>query len=87
VWNRLSRPVFEGSTRPTSGSTTPKFGEVVRRAGKTPAQVVFRFALQSGILPLTGATNPHHMRENLESLEFELPGEDVKTIENLLIAF
>ncbi|MEY4705935.1 MAG: hypothetical protein RL042_2140, partial [Nitrospirota bacterium] len=31
------------------------------------AQVVFRFAMQVGMLPLTGTTNPQHMKEDLQA--------------------
>ncbi|HEY0160874.1 MAG TPA: aldo/keto reductase [Thermoanaerobaculia bacterium] len=62
---------------------TPAFRRIVQRTGRTPAQVVFRFALQVGMLPLTGTTDPAHMREDLAALDFELPLEDVAAIENL----
>ncbi len=60
-----------------------RFREVVARVGRTPAQVVFRFAQQVGMLPLTGTTDPAHMREDLASGEFSLSDEDVRTIERL----
>ena len=59
----------------------PAFQRLVARTGRTPAQVVFRFALQVGMQPLTGTTDPRHMREDLQSYEFELSPEDVRTIE------
>ena len=61
----------------------PRFVDIVRRSGKTAPQVVFRFALQVGMLPLTGTTDPGHMREDLACAEFELPEEDVRTMERL----
>lgn len=61
----------------------PAFREIVKRVGRTPAQVVFRFAMQVGMLPLTGTTDVQHMREDLAATEFELSTEDVATIENL----
>jgi diketogulonate reductase-like aldo/keto reductase len=51
--------------------------------GKTPAQVVFRFAQQVGMLPLTGTTDVKHMREDLEADGFELSQGDVRTIETI----
>ena len=56
------------------------FREIVARVRRTPAQVVFRFARQVGILPLTGTTDPAHMREDLAVDDFELSAEDVATI-------
>ena len=61
----------------------PDFWRIVERAHKTPAQIVFRFALQAGILPLTGTTDVAHMREDLDIHDFELTDEEVRTIENI----
>ena len=46
----------------------PATDQVARRLGATPAQVVFRFAVSLGILPLTGTTDPRHMKDDLEAL-------------------
>jgi len=62
---------------------SPAFREIVHRTGRTPAQVVFRFAIQSGMLPLTGTTDAAHMREDLAATAFELSTQDVETIQNL----
>jgi len=59
------------------------FREIVARVRRTPAQVVFRFARQMGMLPLTGTTDPLHMREDLAIDDFALSDEDVKTIESI----
>ncbi len=60
---------------------TRAFAEIVMRVGKTPAQVVFRFARQVGMLPLTGTTDPAHMREDLAIDDFELSAGAVARIE------
>lgn len=64
----------------------PALEEIARRLARTPAQIVFRFALEVGMLPLTGTTDPVHMREDLEVLDFELDAEDVVRIERLGVA-
>jgi diketogulonate reductase-like aldo/keto reductase len=61
----------------------PEFWRVVERRGKTPAQIVFRFALQSGMLPLTGTTDPDHMHEDLAIFDFELTSEEMRIIETI----
>jgi diketogulonate reductase-like aldo/keto reductase len=33
--------------------------------------------------PLTGTTDPGHMREDLQSYEFELSSEDVRLVEGI----
>jgi diketogulonate reductase-like aldo/keto reductase len=64
---------------------TPAFAQIVNRVGRTPAQVVFRFALQVGMQPLTGTTDPAHMREDLGSYDFELTPEDVRAVEAIAL--
>ena len=61
----------------------PAFLRLVGRVGKSPAQVVFRFAQQVGMLPLTGTTDVEHMREDLEASRFELSEEDVRLMETI----
>jgi diketogulonate reductase-like aldo/keto reductase len=47
------------------------------------AQIVFRFAMQIGMLPLTGTTNPQHMKEDLTSDQFTLTNEELQLIEHI----
>ena len=61
----------------------PAVIKVARRAGRTVPQVVFRFALQAGMFPLTGTTSEAHMRQDLECLDgFELDENEMKAIEH-----
>ncbi|HVE73038.1 MAG TPA: aldo/keto reductase [Thermoanaerobaculia bacterium] len=61
------------------------FREIVMRVKRTPAQIVFRFALQVGMLPITGTTDAGHMREDLGAFDFELAQADVDAIERLAL--
>jgi diketogulonate reductase-like aldo/keto reductase len=53
------------------------------RANATPAQVVFAFARAVGMLPLTGTSNPEHMKQDLASSGLELSSEAIGAIEAL----
>lgn len=78
--------VYQGFSLLTANVTelrSRRFREIVARNGRTPAQVVFRFAMQAGMLPLTGTTDPEHMREDLAAGDFALSREDVQAIENV----
>jgi diketogulonate reductase-like aldo/keto reductase len=57
--------------------------DAAARTGRTPAQVVFGFALAVGMLPLTGTTSAAHMREDLACLELELTADEVLAIERV----
>jgi diketogulonate reductase-like aldo/keto reductase len=52
--------------------------------GATPPQIIFAFARAIGILPLTGTSNAEHMKQDLASLDLNLPPEAVKAIEALI---
>ena len=60
---------------------SPAVLRAAQRSGRTPAQVVFRFALQAGMIPLTGTSSPAHMREDLACLDFALEPAEVRAIE------
>jgi diketogulonate reductase-like aldo/keto reductase len=61
----------------------PDVRAIAQRFKAGVAQVIFRFAMQVGMLPLTGTTNPQHMKEDLQSDQFTLSPEDVERIETI----
>jgi diketogulonate reductase-like aldo/keto reductase len=62
----------------------PALREIATRRKLTPTQLVFRFALDVGMLPLTGTTSGTHMREDLAVLnDRPLDAKDVKAIETI----
>jgi diketogulonate reductase-like aldo/keto reductase len=50
---------------------------------RTAAQIVFRFALDVGMVPLTGTSSAEHMRADLEVFRFRLEPDEVQRIERL----
>ena len=56
---------------------------VARRLGVQPEQVVFRFAMQVGMVPLTGTTSEAHMKEDLGVFAIQLTSEEVEIIESI----
>jgi diketogulonate reductase-like aldo/keto reductase len=63
--------------------SVPAVAAIADRAGATIPQVVFRFASALGILPLTGTSDPEHMRQDLASDSFDLSAEEVAALERL----
>jgi len=63
--------------------SSPVVADVVERAGATLAAVVFKFARTVGMVPLTGTTDPEHMRGDLACDAVELTAADVEAIENV----
>ena len=63
----------------------PEVGAIAKRCKTGPAQVIFRFAKQVGMLPLTGTTNAQRMKENLEIDRMELSPEEIARIETISV--
>lgn len=59
-------------------------GAAARRYERTPAQIVLRFAMQVGVLVLTGTTDRAHMRQDLDCADFTLSEDEVARIESLV---
>ena len=57
--------------------------DIAARRAATPAQVVFRFALAVGMLPLTGTSDAAHMRQDLASRNLTLAADEVSAIEGM----
>jgi len=59
-------------------------GTISRSHKRTPAQIIFRFAIDVGMLPLTGTTSIDHMQADIAALEFELTEQEIRTIESIV---
>jgi diketogulonate reductase-like aldo/keto reductase len=57
--------------------------KIAKRHGRTAAQVVFRFALDVGMLPLTGTTDAQHMRDDLDATDFRLETEEIERVDRI----
>ena len=57
-------------------------GPLAARHGVEPAQVVFRFAQQVGMVPLTGSRDPRHLRDDLAIGRFALTPDELSAIEH-----
>ena len=62
---------------------TAPFTALCKRTQRSSAELVFAFARQVGMLPLTGTSNAEHMRLDLAALDLPLAPADVALIENL----
>jgi diketogulonate reductase-like aldo/keto reductase len=54
--------------------------KLARKHGRTPAQILFRYLTQEGIVPLTGTQSEIHMREDLAVFGFELTPAECDTV-------
>ncbi len=63
----------------------PVMDQVMATSGLTREQVVFRFAIQIGMIPLTGTSSERHMKDDLVVLTRALTEDDVLAIEKIAI--
>jgi diketogulonate reductase-like aldo/keto reductase len=63
----------------------PELARIAERHGRAVSQVVFRFALDAGMVPLTGTTDAAHMKADLEVFDFCLEPDEVGRIERLAL--
>lgn len=58
----------------------PVFGELAAKYGKSNAQIILRWHVQSGNIVIPGSKNPDHIRDNFDIFDFELTDEDMEKI-------
>ncbi|MBA3460784.1 MAG: aldo/keto reductase [Deltaproteobacteria bacterium] len=90
-WDRAVRAVcneaqivYQGFSLLTANRqvlASPKVIAIAVRHGVMPAQIVFRFAQQVGMLPLTGTKDPVHMREDLAVEQFSLDADELAALD------
>jgi len=95
AWDRQVREVcqehgsiYQGFSLLTANPdvlAAPQVRAIAAREGATPAQVVFRFAMQVGMLPLTGTSSQKHMIEDLAAERITLSADEVELIETIAL--
>ncbi len=80
------RIIYQGFSLLTANTEVlrdPVVTELAERAHAIPSQLVFAFARAVGILPLTGTSDPEHMKQDLAARDLTLAGDAVQAIESL----
>ena len=58
----------------------PTIVELARRRSKTPAQIVLRWHVQLGLIPIPKSAKPYRMAENIDVFDFELDADDLREL-------
>lgn len=59
------------------------FKKLTKKYKKSAAQIIYRWHIQNGIIPIMTSTSKQHLIENYEVFDFELSAEDMKDIDML----
>jgi diketogulonate reductase-like aldo/keto reductase len=62
---------------------SPELARIAKRHGRSVSQIVFRFAVDAGMVALTGTTDADHMRADLEVFDFHLEPDEIERIEGV----
>lgn len=58
----------------------PIFGELAKKYGKSNVQIILRWHIQSDNIVIPGASNPEHIKDNIDIFDFELTDEEMQEI-------
>lgn len=61
----------------------PIIREIAQKHGKSPAQIILRWHLQSGYIAIPGTRNPAYIKENIDIFDFELSTEEMAQLRGL----
>ncbi|MDB5523312.1 MAG: 2,5-diketo-D-gluconic acid reductase [Rhizobium sp.] len=61
----------------------PVIGEVARKLGRTPAQVIIRWHLQNGLIVIPKSVTPSRIVENFQVFDFTLDDAALKALDSL----
>jgi diketogulonate reductase-like aldo/keto reductase len=77
-------PLLRGTKAPEGkGIQNAVVLKIAEKHGRSPAQVLIRWSLQKGFVPLPKATSAHRIEENLRVFDFALDAGDVAAIDAL----
>jgi diketogulonate reductase-like aldo/keto reductase len=92
-WDRAVRDicrkhniVYQGFSLLTANPAVlqhPPIREIATRLQVETTAVIFRFAMQVGMMPLTGTTDLQHMKHDLAAGQIELTDEEIALIESV----
>lgn len=61
----------------------PEVKEIAAKHGKTPAQVLLRWIVDTGVVAIPKSTNPERLKQNLDIFDFQLTPEEVTKLSAL----
>ncbi len=61
----------------------PVFRELAAKYGKSSAQIILRWHVESGNVVIPGSRNPRHIRDNFDIFDFALTDEEMEKIASL----
>lgn len=76
----LDNSMFGNTKNKETLFSDPIISAIAKEKGKTPAQILLRWQLQTGNVAIPGSSNENHIRENFEVFSFELSTDEMDKI-------
>uniref|UniRef100_A0A182SGB6 NADP-dependent oxidoreductase domain-containing protein n=1 Tax=Anopheles maculatus TaxID=74869 RepID=A0A182SGB6_9DIPT len=74
---------LEESKAPKHAFEDERVQTIAERYNKTPAQVLLRYLIEIGTVPIPKSGNPERIRQNLDVFDFALTPEEVRSLDSL----
>jgi diketogulonate reductase-like aldo/keto reductase len=60
----------------------PKLVAIAKKCGKSPAQMLIRWALQHSVIAIPKSSDPGHIKQNADVFDFSISAQDMKLMNN-----
>lgn len=84
AYSPLTRPhAYEKDmTLPKPALLDPRVADVGVKYNKSPSQIVLRYLIQLGVVPIPKSSNPQRIRENIDIFDFQLNNEEMTLMDS-----
>ncbi|XP_026477947.1 1,5-anhydro-D-fructose reductase-like isoform X2 [Ctenocephalides felis] len=79
----LGRPHDDRPGTPVTALKSPIVEDLSKKYNKTPAQIVLRYLVEIGCVPIPKSVTPSRILENIQIFDFTLTGEDIIKMDGL----
>jgi alcohol dehydrogenase (NADP+) len=68
---------------PTGLLADPNVQAIAAHHSRTAAQIILRWAVQNGVVPIPSSTRPEHISSNIAIIDFQISESEMKTLDSL----
>jgi diketogulonate reductase-like aldo/keto reductase len=83
AWSPIGGITFYRDGQHSSTLQDPVIGDIAKKYGKTPAQVMLRWGVQQGRSVIPKSTKPTRIAENIDVFDFDLTADELAAIDGL----
>lgn len=84
AYSPLGRPNYyekDPENVPKPALDDPRVAEMAKKYGKTPGQIILRYLIELGTIPIPKSSNVDRIRQNIDIFDFKLTEEEIKVMD------